>query len=152
MSTFFIRKITDGESEALFTFECDTRNYSHGFVHRCDLRGVDFHGGLISAHNKCTYYNRTWEEWDYQSVCIVAVRGLIEEAKNNLLDSFKSERGYERMTAKRRDEFDSWMDSGIESGDFEWLRVLIALKESLRGYKLKYNDATVSIDYKYERD
>lgn len=82
---------TDGQEITISTrtYTKDTRT---GFSHYCELRIVNEttnEGFEIIA--KCVYYNRTWEEYRYQSVTQVAVQKAMKSTKNAaLLDALKN--------------------------------------------------------------
>ena len=95
--------LEDG-SKAVFLNE--SRDTSNGFAHDCDLH-IAFNDGSIPERicSYAYYLNRTWEAYPFQSVMRSAVYELAKSRKNDLLESFKKERGYKRLTAKRSAEF-----------------------------------------------
>ena len=95
--------LEDG-SEAVFLN--GSRNTSSGFAHDCDLH-ITFSDGSRpeKIYSYAYYLNRTWEAFPFQSVMRSAVCELAESRKNDLLKSFKKERGYKRLTTKRSAEF-----------------------------------------------
>lgn len=95
--------LEDG-SEAVFLNE--SRNTRSGFAHDCDLHITFSDGSRPERIYSYAYYlNRTWEAYPFQSVMRSAVYELAKSRKNDLLESFKKERGYKRLTAKRSAEF-----------------------------------------------
>lgn len=71
---------------------------------------------------KCRYYNRTWECWQYQSICEGAVLSEIERLKVKALDRFRSQTGRKRIRNEEK--------AAIYAND-ENIRVFEALYESL---------------------
>lgn len=64
--------------------EVQGQDTSYGFRHLCSL----YRGDAEIAAAKCTYYNRTWEAWEFQSV----VRAAIEKiGKKNITDEERAE-------------------------------------------------------------
>lgn len=84
-----------------YEFICEFGNTRNGFKHECRL----FVNDRFETSATCQYYNRTWESYDYQSVMLRAVGILMEQHESFLKHCFKSENGYEKMTAKRKEEF-----------------------------------------------
>lgn len=78
-----------------------SRGTRYGFAHDTVL----FIDGAQRAEATCHYLNRTWERYTYQSVMRKAVYELAERLEERLRDTFKAERGYAKMTAKRQAEF-----------------------------------------------
>lgn len=91
----------------IYTFYCDSRDTRHGFKHVCEL----YVNGYHDADGVCYYLNRTWESYQYQSVMFDAIDSLIDRHKNRLMEQFKDEHDYSRMTAKRREEFEKVLDT-----------------------------------------
>lgn len=90
-----------------YEFICQFKNTRNGFKHECNL----FINDRFETSATCHYYNRTWESYNYQSVMLRAVSILMEEHENFLKDVFKKENGYEKMTAKRKEEFQKVLDA-----------------------------------------
>ena len=53
----------------------------YGFKHECELR-VNANNDYKSVYSKCIYYNRTWENYTFQSVILKAFNVLITTTKN----------------------------------------------------------------------
>lgn len=107
-----IIKIT--ENEWTFTFVCDYHNTHAGFAHDCNLfiDTLNNHSVFMtSAH--CYYYNRTWECWTYQTVCITAINNLIHERIDILKRDFLRDHGYKILTKKRAPEFNILLEKDI---------------------------------------
>jgi len=47
-----------------YSVDCEYKNTSYGFKHTAKL----YKNGQYLAEAKCTYYNRTWETFEYESV------------------------------------------------------------------------------------
>lgn len=113
-------KIEKGGKE--FLFVCESRNTRNGFAHDCTL----FVDGYIAEKAKCYYFNRTWERYQYESVCVSAIDKRIAELKERLLELFKSDKKYNRMTQTRRKEF-----AEIVKGDSE-IALYVSVRELLQ--------------------
>ena len=89
------------KEEIRFNFYCRTENTRHGFKHIVQL----FENGIITSTGTCYYINRTWEKWNYQSACLTAMHNKIDKIIDNELKCFKAYHNYDRMTTKRKEEF-----------------------------------------------
>ena len=82
----------------------------YGFWHESTL----FLGDNEIAQYKAHYINRTWESYKFQS----SMRGTAYEAKEHwekyYLAKFKGEKGYIKLTAKRKEEFDEYLKNKKE--------------------------------------
>lgn len=81
----------------------DTRDTRNGFAHDAHV-----HGDVYGAHTS-HYLNRTWESWTGQSAILAAIRDDVDNMRVDLLNSFKRENGYRRMTPARREAFDLFL-------------------------------------------
>lgn len=83
----------------------DSGSNRSGFWHESTL----FLGDNEIAHNRAHYINRTWERYRFQT----SMRGVAYEAKEHwekyYLAKFKDEKGYTKLTAKRKEEFDEYL-------------------------------------------
>lgn len=78
----------------------------HGFYHKSTLFVSNVEGySWYKCENRVNYLNRTWECYRYQTCMKGLVDGLINSRTEKLLHDFKIEKGYGRMTDKRREEF-----------------------------------------------
>lgn len=103
-------------------FVNQSRGTRSGFAHDTTV----FINGCQRREATCHYINRTWERYTYQSVMMQAV-WLLEEAEENYLrEKFKREKGYNKLTAKRKLEFTEILDN---NEDIKFYR---ALREALR--------------------
>ena len=100
-----------------YTFVCNSRNTRSGFAHDCTL----YEGDYEIATATCHYLNRTWECYQYQTVMHKAVRNAMDNIENSCLFVFKREKGYEKMTAKRKEEFEKFL---AETEDYGRLKNL----------------------------
>ena len=100
-------------------FACYTRGNRSGFVHEVTM--YEEGRGYATASESVQYYNRTWEEYTYQSVMGSIVYGLERRELERIRRVWMSERGYERMTAKRRAEFEA---DDTETPRLRFLRTL----------------------------
>ena len=78
------------------------RNTRSGFAHDTTM----FINGRQYEQATCTYYNRTWECYAYQTVMQKAVRQMVDSRKEYLKDKFKRENNYSKLTSKRQSELD----------------------------------------------
>ena len=67
-------------------FDCTFEGTRYGFRHLCILMYYDLNDDLIdgSAHDKCCYYNRTWESYPYRTVMRKTVMRAIDERKQSI--------------------------------------------------------------------
>ena len=67
-------------------FDCTFEGTRYGFRHLCILIYYDLNDDLIdgSAHDKCCYYNRTWESYPYRTVMRKTVLRAIDERKQSI--------------------------------------------------------------------
>ena len=105
-----------------FEFVCNSRGTKHGFAHDCNLFIND--NREQTAH--CHYLNRTWECWRYQTACITALNQEIEWYTNRMMEQWKGEHGYNRMTKTRRVEFDQYLNG------LEYIQTLTACKDKIK--------------------
>ena len=66
--------------------DCTFEKTRYGFRHLCILIYYDLNDDLIdgSAHDKCCYYNRTWESYPYRTVMRKTVLRAIDERKQSI--------------------------------------------------------------------
>ena len=81
---------TDKENNYEVQFTCYTQDTTHGFRHICTLGYSDTTESRLIKNDivaKVTYLNRTWENYQYQTVLRNAVRKLDidKNIKENLL-------------------------------------------------------------------
>lgn len=84
-------------------FVNDSRGTRSGFAHDTTL----FINGYREAEHTCHYLNRTWECYTYQTVMKCAVRDAIDSRTVNLKYYFMRDKGYQKLTAKRKEEFEA---------------------------------------------
>ena len=67
-------------------FDCTFEKTRYGFRHLCILIYYDLNDDLIdgSAHDKCCYYNRTWESYEYRTVMRKTIMRAIDERKQSI--------------------------------------------------------------------
>lgn len=67
-------------------FDCTFEGTRYGFRHLCILIYYDLNDDIIdgSAHDKCCYYNRTWESYPYRTVMRKTVLRAINERKQSI--------------------------------------------------------------------
>ena len=86
-----------------YTFYCNSRSTRYGFAHDAEL----FDNGYLRCKASCFYLNRTWECYTYQSVMKKAVSNAIDSILSTMKYDYLSVNGYERMTAKRKEDFEN---------------------------------------------
>ena len=74
---------------------CNVYNNRSGFVHECRLElktPVKLkNGALLQAiTKKCQYYNRTWENWHFESVVLKCVDELPKKEQENARKEFEA--------------------------------------------------------------
>ncbi|MGL5689737.1 MAG: hypothetical protein ACRDD8_02860 [Bacteroidales bacterium] len=79
-----------------FEFLCYSKSTRNGFKHECDL----FIDGRRFTSAKINYLNRTWENYEYQSVMKIAIDQVIASAEEHAKFQVKNELGVLRMTKK----------------------------------------------------
>ena len=103
-------------------FVNQSRSTRSGFAHDTTM----FINGCNYAEATCHYLNRTWESYTYQTVMRKAVYEEREAYTERLKDKFKAERGYNKLTAKRQEEFTEFIK------DNEQIQFYDALLDALR--------------------
>ena len=93
-----IRKIKVNEKE--YEFVNSSRWTRNGFAHDTTL----FINGYAETEHTCHYLNRTWECYTFQTVMFGAIRNLIDYRETYLTKQFKTDKGYTKLTAKRKEE------------------------------------------------
>ena len=88
-------------------FECDSRKNPMGFVH-CATLYVD---GLKCNSGRIQYYNRTWEAWCYQSVCLQRCSAVIESREAQLKSEFKRDRDLSSVRGANKEELQKIIDA-----------------------------------------
>lgn len=83
-----------------YHFLLDARNTQYGFKHICELVINGYHAQTATAY----YYNRTWECYRFQSVILSAISQEIQYRKDCITAWFKTDKGYKKITAKRKAE------------------------------------------------
>ena len=101
-----------------FTFFCESWSNSRAWGHRAVL----MEGGRELQDQKCRYYNRTWESWQYQSICKAVVYSEIQKLKYEALDRFRSQTGRQKIRKEEK--------TAIYAND-EDIRIFEALYKSL---------------------
>jgi hypothetical protein len=84
-----------------FEFICDSKSNKSGFKHTCTM----FVNGVQFTQKSIQYYNRTWESYQYQSILKATFKSYIDFIYYDLLDKFKNDNNYQKMTCKRYQEF-----------------------------------------------
>ena len=89
-----------------YEFVNESGNTRNGFYHKSTLFVSNEEGySWNKGENKVSYLDRTWECYRYQTCMMGLVRKLIDNRIEKSLHDFKIEKGYSKMTDKRRAEF-----------------------------------------------
>lgn len=88
-----------------FTFECHAENTRDGFKHVAVLYKED--NPWYTAQASVNYLNRTWESFEYQTVCTRLAMQLGGEIIERDLQAWKDQNGYKRMTANRSKQWEA---------------------------------------------
>lgn len=86
----------------VYEFVNESGNTRNGFYHKTTV----FKNGCEVGSNRCNYLNRTWECYRYQTVMMGGIYNMLDRLVNRLLETFKADNGYKKMTENRRIEFD----------------------------------------------
>lgn len=100
-----IRKIRVNGKE--FEFVNTSRNTRSGFAHDTTL----LINGYEEINHTCHYLNRTWECYRFQTVMLGAIRDLIDCRELYLTKNFKTEKGYTKLTANRKEELKPFLEN-----------------------------------------
>lgn len=94
-----------------FEFVCDSRKTRNGFAHDvlCFIDDYD-NNSPDYIRETCTYYNRTWERYEYQTVMQKLTHAQASKHVEWIREDYMREHGYKRMTAKRKTEFAEYLD------------------------------------------
>lgn len=114
-----IKKYQIGDT--IYEFVCEEWETSQAWGHKATL----LKNGEELNSRKVRYYNRTWESYRFQSVMCGCVRDLQEKERANALETFKFQNGYSRMTPKRMEEFEKYIEMGSTYGLLKDLNTLI---------------------------
>ena len=91
-----VKKTINGNE---YEFVNSFRDNRSGFVHETKL----FCNGYYKGENKIQYYNRTWENYTYQSVMKGLVYSLIENCEKAFDTAYRAEHNIQRMTKAKRE-------------------------------------------------
>ena len=108
-----------------FIFYVSSKRNGYGTTERADLF-VEFDTGYNGEFTGFYHWtNRPWQVWDGADACKHAANAYKGFLRECLLDEFKRSNSYERMSAKRKEEF-----AAILANDEEY-QTALALLESL---------------------
>lgn len=93
-----IRRNNIGKNEYIFV--CETWETSNAWGHKVTMFRNDYE--MLS--NKVRYYNRTWEQYRYQSCIKGAVYKLLEDTKQREIIKYKRENDISRLSQARKEE------------------------------------------------
>lgn len=119
-----IRKIKINDRE--YEFINESRSTRSGFAHDTTV----FRNGCEIETHTCHYLNRTWECYTYQTVMYGAMNDLIHYRTERLTNQFKADKGYNKLTAKRKEELKPFLEND------SLLREYKAVKECLQYHNM----------------
>lgn len=85
-----------------FTFVCESWSNKNGWGHEVTLYK---NNELKVGSARVRYYNRTWENYLYQSAIKQVICNVIDELTERAKTTFKKLHGYKVLTKKRAAEF-----------------------------------------------
>lgn len=88
-------------------FQCDARKNGMGFIHRATM----FVDGIECNKGSVQYYNRTWESWCYQSVCLQRCSAVIESRTAQLKSEYRREHGLSAVRGAHKEELQKIIDA-----------------------------------------
>lgn len=118
----------NNEVVANFCFDAVIRCYNYGFSHEVTVY-YSFPVFNKAGHNeyKTTYYNRTWENYRFQSCITGCMNNIIYEIKEEIKNGIKEANGWKKLTKSRRKA----VDEAIEQD--EVLKMLETVKKEVSG-------------------
>ena len=113
---------------AHFCFDAVVRCYNYGFSHEVTIY-YSLPAFNKAGHNeyKATYYNRTWENYRFQSCITGSINNVIYAVKEEIKDKIKEENNWKKLTEDRR----KTVDEAVEQS--EVLKMLEAVKKEVSG-------------------
>lgn len=102
-------------------FVCNTWETRYSWGHQADLYIDD---EKINT-SKCTYYNRTWESYQYQSIMKNCLYEYMQNVKDAFIYAFKSGHNIKRLCGAKKDECMNLLN------DFEHYKMLKSIYTSL---------------------
>lgn len=82
---YFTLSVSDNKQIVFFCYTTTTKN---GFCHTVETLNNSIFGNKIITNTKSSYYNRTWERYDYESTLKRACKKLGPAAyKNAFIDN-----------------------------------------------------------------
>lgn len=97
--------VTINHNGNTFTFVNEFVSTRNGFNHVSEC----FINNVWASKAVCHYINRTWEKYNFQSSMLRCVSGLIDAMAGDLKTRFMNDRHYQKLTAKRRNELDTFI-------------------------------------------
>ena len=68
--------VLSGDNNKQIVFYCYTTNTKNGFCHTVQSLDNSIFGSKVITDTKSSYYNRTWERYDYESTLIKACKKI----------------------------------------------------------------------------
>lgn len=113
-----IKKFKINENE--YTFVCEGWSNSNGWGHRVNLLRNNYE----IAEARIRYYNRTWENYEFQTCMLKAIRIVEEHKQASELEYYKQKTGRKRLKEAEKQEIYS---------NCEELKELKELKTKVKG-------------------
>ena len=120
-----IKKYARGKNE--YEFVCEYWETSYAWGHKVTM----FKNGCEYNTNKVRYYNRTWENWTYQTAICGAIYNEIEKREKRLIEDYKYNNGIKRLKAEIKEniinadaiikelkELKTFISNGNRGGEF----------------------------------
>ena len=94
----------------VFYLAGESRGTRYGFAHDAILTW--YNAEDVNSYNmtraSCRYFNRTWENYRFQSVYLAALTQELNRITATVKRDFMANYGYKRMTAARREQFERY--------------------------------------------
>lgn len=116
----------NNEVVARFCFDATVRSYNYGFSHAVNVY-YSFPVYNKTGYNeyKTTYYNRTWENYRFQSCITGSVNNVIYAIKEETKNRIKEVNDWKKLTKDRRKVVDEVVEQD------EVLKILEAVKKEV---------------------
>ena len=82
---------------ALYTFVCESIGTRHGFAHVVHL----FRDNYEISRARCSYLNRTWEKYRFQSAMMNALFQAFQDEKDRIKSAYKYAHGVSRVSREK---------------------------------------------------
>ena len=110
------------ENGVNYEFIGSSRSTRGGFAHDCTMFINDY--GARRA--TCQYINRTWENYNFQSVFITAICEELTAAREAIKRDFMRENNYKKLTAARRAAWLEECDKNARIAELKQIEKILA--------------------------